>query len=104
MSDEHEDLMASWAFEFAQAVRQLSNHQTTTMKKREILPNYMTLRNVKVGEKVVLSLSDSSYAEQESGQDEEEIVGEEERDIYDDRDDSVFEEETCKQGTFLLRV
>ena len=53
MSVEDQALMASWAYEYGQAVRQLSNRQTTTMKKFGTMPDYMSIRNVAIGEKVV---------------------------------------------------
>ena len=54
MSDEDQSMMAGWAYEYGQAVRQLSNRQTTTMKKMGALPDYISVRNVALGEKVIL--------------------------------------------------
>ena len=58
MSAEDQALVASWAYKYGQAVRQLSNRQTTTMKKFGTMPDYMSIRNVEIGEIVVLPTGD----------------------------------------------
>ena len=54
MSPKNQELMTSWSYEFGQAVRQLSNRQTTTTKKAGTLPDYMSVRTLDLGDKVAL--------------------------------------------------
>ena len=122
MSNEDQDLMADWANEFGQAVRQLSNRQTTTTKKAGTLPDYMSTRKVVVRDKVVLPIRDSTSATGENTNDTNDtddtnegtndaavadvVNDEEQNDVFDDIEsdpEPIFDEDLYDQRpTFLL--
>ena len=96
--------MVSWAHEFGQAVRQLSNRQTTTMKKMGTLPDYMATRTLALQERVFVETEDeinedaidseqNSDTEDEAEEEKEEDGGsEEEHSDQDDWTDTLEEE------------
>ena len=94
MSPEDQEKMISWAHEFGQAVRQLSNRQTTTMKKMGTLPDYMATRNLALQERVLVETAgaEDSDRQTDSERDEEENESGDSDREHSDKDDATDSE------------